>query len=169
MKKIILLFIILFLSLASEVGAQADKPVSVSLEIFVVSQVTEADGSVKENFKPSQTARPGQTVEYRLVAKNEDDTNLPAGTVVITGPVPDGTTFVPNSATPNSDDVLAEYSADGENFQDSDTPLMMQKDGKTEIVDPTAYKAVRWTLLKELQPGQEVQFVYRITVNPNSN
>jgi uncharacterized repeat protein (TIGR01451 family) len=169
MKPIFLLFSILSIALFSEVGAQADQPVSVRLEIFVVSQVTNEDGSIKETFKPSQTARPGQTVEYRLFAKNEDASNLPAGTVVITGPIPEGTTFVPNATTPNSDEVLTEYSADGETFQDSDTPLMMEKDGKKEIVDPSAYKAVRWTLLKELQPEQEVQFVYRITVNPASN
>jgi uncharacterized repeat protein (TIGR01451 family) len=165
MKRIFLIVIFLF----SLTLAQSDSPVSVRLEIFVVSQVTDEDGSVKESFKPSQTARPGQTVEYRLVAKNEDETNLPAGTVVITGPVPDGTTFVPNSATPNGDQVLTEYSADGESFQNSDSPLMVEKDGKKEIVDPTQYKAVRWTLLSELQPGQEVQFVYRITVNSKSN
>lgn len=165
MKRIFLIFI----AFCSLILAQSDNPVSVRLEIFVVSQVTEEDGSVKESFKPSQTARPGQTVEYRLFAKNEDDTNLPAGTVVITGPIPDGTTFVPNSATPNSEEVLTEYSADGQNFQNSDSPIMTEKDGKKEIVDPTAYKAVRWTLLNELQPGQEVQFVYRITVNPAGN
>ena len=165
MKRIFLWVSIAFFSL---ILAQNNNPVSVRLEIFVVSQVTQEDGSVKETFKPSQTARPGQTVEYRLFAKNEDETNLPAGTVVITGPVPDGTTFVPNSATPNSDELLTEYSADGEDFQNSDSPLMIEKDGKKEIVDPTAYKAVRWTLLTELQPGQEVQFVYRITVNPNN-
>jgi uncharacterized repeat protein (TIGR01451 family) len=165
MKRILLL-VALLLAL---VVAQSDNPVSVRLEIFVVSQVTQEDGSLKESFKPSQTARPGQTVEYRLFAKNEDETNLPAGTVVITGPIPDGTTFVPNSATPNSEDILTEYSADGENFQNSDSPLMIETDGNREIVDPLDYKAVRWTLLSELQPGQEVQFVYRITVNSNSN
>jgi uncharacterized repeat protein (TIGR01451 family) len=165
MKRIFLWVPIAFLSV---ILAQNNNPVSVRLEIFVVSQVTQEDGSVKETFKPSQTARPGQTVEYRLFAKNEDETNLPAGTVVITGPIPDGTTFVPNSATPNSDNLLTEYSADGENFQNSDSPLMVEKDGKKEIVDPTLYKAVRWTLLTELQPQQEVEFVYRITVNPNN-
>jgi uncharacterized repeat protein (TIGR01451 family) len=165
MKRILLLAALFF----ALVVAQSDNPVSVRLEIFVVSEVTNEDGSVKESFKPSQTARPGQTVEYRLFAKNEDETNLPAGTVVITGPVPDGTTFVPNSATPNSEEVLTEYSADGTNFQNSDSPLMIEKDGKKEIVDPLQYKAVRWTLLKELQPGQEVEFVYRITVNSTSN
>jgi uncharacterized repeat protein (TIGR01451 family) len=165
MKRLLLPVVLLFVL----VVAQSDNPVSVRLEIFVVSQITNEDGSVKESFKPSQTARPGQTVEYRLFAKNEDETNLPAGTVVITGPIPDGTTFVPNSATPNSDEVLTEYSADGENFQNSDSPVMIEIDGKKEIVDPLQYKAVRWTLLKELQPGQEVQFVYRITVNSTNN
>lgn len=169
MKQIMTIFIFTIMALLSSVWSQGKSPVSVRLEIFVVSSITQDDGSVKETFKPSQTARPGQIVEYRLFARNEDETSLPAGTVIITGPIPDGTTYIPNSATPNSETILTEYSADGKSFQNSDSPLMMEVNGEKQIVDPSQYKAVRWTLLADLQPGQEVQFSYRITVNPNSN
>jgi uncharacterized repeat protein (TIGR01451 family) len=146
-----------------------DNPVTVSLEIFVVSQVTGADGKITEEFKASQTARPGQMVEYRLKAKNEGDTTLPAGTVIITGPVPDGTTFVANSATPKDERILTEYSADGTNFSDAESPILAGSGNDRTVVDPKDYKAVRWTLLVPLEPGQEEQFVYRVTVNPVSN
>ncbi|MEM7739105.1 MAG: hypothetical protein AAF267_25380, partial [Deinococcota bacterium] len=82
--------------------AQDDNPVSVDLEIYVVSEVTGSSGALEERFSEASTARPGQTVEYRLVVQNIDDTTLPAGTVVVTGPIPAETTFLAGSATPSS-------------------------------------------------------------------
>jgi uncharacterized repeat protein (TIGR01451 family) len=150
------------------VFAQSDE-VSVATEIFVINQTTAADGSVSEEAKPATTARPGQIVEYRLVARNETDTTLPAGTVIITGPVPPGTTFVPESATPKDERILTEYSADGTNFADADSPILSGEGDNRSVVDPAAYRAVRWTLLVPLEPAQEETFVYRVTVNPASN
>jgi uncharacterized repeat protein (TIGR01451 family) len=150
------------------VFAQSEE-VSIATEIFVINQTTAADGSVSEEPKPATTARPGQIVEYRLVARNETDTTLPAGTVIITGPVPGGTTFVPESATPKDERILTEYSADGTNFADSDSPILSGTGDNRTVVDPKAYKAVRWTLLVPLEPAQEETFVYRVTVNPASN
>jgi uncharacterized repeat protein (TIGR01451 family) len=161
----------LFLSLFAlfiPVFAQSNE-VSIRTEIFVISQITGADGAVTEEAKPATTARPGQIVEYRLVARNETDTTLPAGTVVITGPVPSGTTFVPDSATPKSERILTEYSADGTNFTDADSPILSGSGDNRTVVDPTAYQAVRWTLLVPFEPGQEETFVYRVTVNPATN
>jgi uncharacterized repeat protein (TIGR01451 family) len=161
----------LFLSLFAlfiPVFAQSNE-VSIRTEIFVISQITGADGAVTEEAKPATTARPGQIVEYRLVARNETDTTLPAGTVVITGPVPSGTTFVPDSATPKSERILTEYSADGTNFTDADSPILSGSGDNRGVVDPTAYQAVRWTLLVPFEPGQEETFVYRVTVNPATN
>ncbi|MGL4609634.1 MAG: hypothetical protein ACRCYY_08105 [Trueperaceae bacterium] len=132
-------------------GGTASDEVSIKTEIFVVNQTTGADGQVVEDTRPATTARPGQTVEYRLIAKNETDTTLPAGTVVITGPVPDGLTYIAKSATPKDERILTEYSADGTNFVEAEAEQ--------------AYKAVRWSLLVPLEPGQEETFVYRVTVN----
>lgn len=139
--------------------AQNDNPVSVKLEIFVVSEV---DG--QEKLTAATTARPGQIVEYRLTARNEGETTLPAGTVVITGPVPDGTTFVANTATPSSETLLTEYSINGETY--GEPPLIVETDtAERTVAEPNLYKAVRWTLLEPMEPSRESAFIYRVLVD----
>jgi len=150
------------LSLLASSIAQ-DNPVAINLEIYVVSEVTAADGSVSERFEQADSARPGQTVEYRLIVTNQDDTTLPEGTVVVTGPVPESTTFIAGSATPSSADVLTEYSLEGSTF--SEPPLFTTNDtGEQVTADPSVYRAVRWTLLTPFEPGEQMTLVYRVTV-----
>lgn len=138
--------------------AQDDNPVSVELEVYVVSEV-----GGEERFTEATTARPGQVIEYRLLARNEGDTTLPAGTVVVTGPILEGTTFVPNSATPSSESILTEYTLDNEVF--GEPPLVITEDGERRVIEPDEYRAIRWTLLEEMEPGDEVSFVYRVVLD----
>lgn len=126
-----------------------DNPITVDTTIFLVSVV---DGA--ETLMEATEARPGQVVEYQITATNSGETPLPAGTVTITGPVPATTTFVADSATLSSDDLLTEFSLDGDSF--SETPATPSAEN---------YRSVRWTLLTDLQPGQVETFVYRVTVN----
>ncbi len=170
MKRFLLALFTFYLLLFtfSTVFAQTDE-VKVTTEIFLVSQVTGDDGAVSEDLKPATTARPGQIVEYRLTARNETDTTLPAGTVIITSPVPPGTTFVPDSATPSNERIATKYSADGTNFADSASPILSGSGDNRTVVDPKDYQAVQWELLVPLEPGQEEVFVYRVTVNPTTN
>ncbi len=136
-------------------GFAQDNPVSVRIEAYIVSQVTADDGSVTERFSESTTARPGQVVEYRVFATNNDVTTLPAESVSVLGPVPESSTYVPDSATSTSERVRTEFSLDGETF--SAAPETTE--------GPTAYRAIKWTLLVPLEPGQEERFVYRVTIN----
>ena len=161
MKHSLLLRGFLLLSVLSGVGglAQDDNPVSVRVEIFAVSQV-----GGEETFTETTTARPGQVIEYRLFARNEGETTLPAGTVFVTGPVPEGTTFIANSATPKDERILTEFSVDGETF--GEPPLIVTpEEGERRTATPAEYTAARWTLLEPLEPGSEVSFVYRVTVD----
>lgn len=136
----------------------ADNPVEVRLEIFLVSEVQGG-----EQFRPATSARPGQTVEYRLTAVNRSDETLPSGTVEIVGPVPPRTTFVPNSATPSSDRLLTEFSADGgRNF--SEEPVLVGEEPDRSVAEAENYDAVRWTLLVPMEPDQEEAFFYRVVV-----
>lgn len=132
-----------------------DNPVSVRIEAYIVSQVTADDGSVTERFSESATARPGQVVEYRVFATNNDATTLPPESVRVLGPIPESSTYVDGSATPTSERVLTEFSPDNETF--SEAPETTE--------GPTAYRAVRWTLLVPMEPEQEEGFVYRVTIN----
>ncbi|MEX2543409.1 MAG: hypothetical protein WD314_16505 [Trueperaceae bacterium] len=137
----------------------ADTPVEVRLEIFLVSEV---QGT--EQFRPATTARPGQTVEYRLTAVNISDETLPSGTVEIVGPIPPQTTFVPNSATASSERLLTEFSADdGRNF--SEEPVLVGEEPDRSVAEPESYDSVRWTLLVPMEPGQEEAFFYRVVVD----
>ncbi len=149
MKRQIFAFILILLS--SFALAQADNPVAVRLEIYVVSMV-----NGKEEFKESSTARPGQIVEYRLFAANKGDTTLPPGSVTITGPVPEGTTYIADSATPSSDEILTEFTVNGSDFVDNE--VVATSEGGT-------LSAVRWTVEVDMEPGKEQAFVYRVTVD----
>lgn len=143
-------------------SAVAD-PVAIRLEIYVVSQVTRDDGTREERFSEATEARPGQTVEYRLIVENVSDETLPAGIVVVTGPVPEGTQFVPSSATPSSEELLTEFSADrGRTF--SEPPVIIGSGDNRSVADPTSYDTVRWTVLVDLEPEQEIPLVYRVIV-----
>jgi uncharacterized repeat protein (TIGR01451 family) len=151
------------LLLAGSVSAQATNPVQVEMEIYVVSQVTRDDGTREDRFTRATEARPGQTVEYRLIVRNVSEETLPPGIVVITAPVPEGTQFVPNSATPSTEVLLTEFSADGgATFAESN--VFVGLGDRRSIADPTAYTTVRWTLLEEMEPAAELTLVYRVTV-----
>ena len=153
MRKVIAT--LLFLLLLGLTFAQGDNPVGVRIEAYIVSQVTADDGTSTERFSESTTARPGQVVEYRVFATNNDSTTLPPDTVKVNGPVPEASTYVDGSATPSSDGVRTEFSVDGTSF--SEAPETTE--------GPTAYRAVRWTILTPLEPDQEDRFVYRVTIN----
>ncbi len=135
--------------------AQGDNPIGVEIEAYIVSQVTGDDGNAQEEFSASTTARPGQVVEYRVTATNNDETTLPPDTVTVNGPIPAASTYVDGSATPSSDSVRTEFTVDGESY--SDAPETTE--------GPSAYRAVRWTILTPLEPGQSEEFVYRVTIN----
>ncbi len=140
-----------------------DDPLAYRLEIFVVSHVTRDDGTREERYTEASEARPGQMVEYRIFVENVSDTTLPAGLVQIRLPVPEGTEYVPNSATPSSDRVLTEFSADrGRSF--SEPPVLIGGDENRSVADPTTYEEIRWTFFVELEPGQEETLVYRVIV-----
>jgi uncharacterized repeat protein (TIGR01451 family) len=155
-------FVVAFV-LVGVVQAQATNPVQVEMEIYVVSQVTRDDGTREDRFTRATEARPGQTVEYRLIVRNVSEETLPPGIVVITAPVPEGTQFVPNSATPSTEVLLAEFSADrGATF--AETNVFIGLGEGRRIAEPSAYTTVRWTLLEEMEPGTERTLVYRVTV-----
>ncbi len=149
-----------------ESGTQSGtEPVTVGVEAFVVSEVTNESGDVEERFSAASTARPGQVVEYRLTVSSQEETTLPAGTVVVTGPIPEGTRYIEDSATPSSERILTEFTADGETY--SEPPVTSSDEGtggSGDVVAPSAYAAVRWTLLTPVEPAQEEVFTYRVVV-----
>lgn len=139
-------------------GQDLSTSVQLRLEMFVV---TEVEG--QEQFTASITAREGQTVEYRIMAINHSTAALQAGTVTITVPIPGDTTFQQGSAVPISEDVLVEYRSGESEFMSP--PVFIEVDGTRQIANASEYDGIRWTLLDTMQPGEERQFSFRVTVN----
>lgn len=132
-------------------GAAAQNPLEVTTNAFIV----EPDGRLVQ----AKTVLPGQVLEYQLTVANLGDSTLPAGTVEIVGLVPDGTVFVPGSATPSSGRLLTEFSSDGgASFSE---PPLLRDDVR---VDPSAYQAVRWTLLVPFGPNARTAMSYRVVI-----
>jgi len=154
---------LLLLVAATVAFAQATNPVETELETYIVSQVTREDGTREDRFSPATQARPGQAVEYRIIVRNVSDETLPPGIVVITVPVLEGTQFLPNSATPSSEDLLTEFSAD-DGLTFAEINVFVGLGENRAIADPTAYTTVRWTLLVEMEPETELTLVYRVTI-----
>lgn len=162
MKRLALPFVVmLLLGLALGQDAQQENPIEISTEIFLVSMV-----QGNEQLRPATSARPGQVVEYRITAVNRSEETLPEGIVEIIGPIPDGTSYVPNSATPSSERVLTEYSAPGSQ-EYSEEPVLLENGDERQVAEPETYDAIRWTLLVPLEPGQEETFFYRVVVDQN--
>ncbi|HEX7022489.1 MAG TPA: hypothetical protein VF171_06505 [Trueperaceae bacterium] len=160
LQRVLLLLLLLVPVTVVDAAQQADSgPVAVKIESYIVSEVTGEDGNKQEKFTQATTARPGQVVEYRVSATNTGETTLPAGTVEIIGPVPQGTHYLEGSATPSSEQRLTEFSADGGQSW-SEPPVLVNG----EVAKPESYTAVRWTLLSDLEPGKSATFVYRVVV-----
>ena len=136
------LLVALTLCLCSATATAQETPIVYNLHTYVLTP----DGPI-----PADTARPGQVVKYDLEVTHVGDTVLPPGTVVITGPVPHGTDYMPGSETPTQDGfLLTEFTEDYEEWSE----LM--------VADVTA---IRWTLLDRFEPGETIVFTFQVRVN----
>lgn len=166
-KRLILLILSVSLGLLTQVNAQTQNPVTVTLESYIVSEVTLDDGSTEERFTLGTQARPGQLIEYRLLAMNTSDESLPGGNLMITGPVPEGTTYQANSASLPPEAATLTFSVDGETFAAEPVVLVTNAEGVQEEVAalPETFVAVRWAVSDVLEPGESLEFSYRVVVN----
>ena len=131
--------IALTLCLCSATATAQENPIAYTLHTYVLTP----DGPI-----PADTARPGQVVRYELQISHEGLTTLPPGTVVVTGPIPDGTRYVTGSAKRQSN-VITEFSTDGESWSETEASGIV---------------ALRWTLLDAVQPQSEFTFRYEVYV-----
>jgi uncharacterized repeat protein (TIGR01451 family) len=143
------------------------QPLEVTLEGYLVTLVTNDDGTKEEKFIAASAARPGQVVEYRVIVTNVSNETVPASNTMIVGPVPDTTTYLADSASSGAEARL-EFSADGgRTFAEKPLFEKTNEQGEKELVValPEDYTATRWALLMPLGPAQSLTFTYRVTVN----
>lgn len=119
----------------------------------------------KESFVKADKAGPGDVLQYEAVYRNAGQ--AAARNVVATVPIPQGMSFVAESAKPAAEQA----SLDGKNF--SPVPLMREVKNEQGVVEKkpvplSEYRALRWSL-PELAPDQSATFVLRAQVQKNSN
>ena len=146
-------------------AAHAQTPLAVTLESYLVTEVTLEDGTTGEQLVPTETAEPGQVLEYHLTLENESETVIPEG-VAATGPVPARTQYLGESATAQEGSNLTFSADEGESFSAAPTVIVTDEEGNEEevVAEPAQYDAVRWELLSELSPGTSRTFIYRVEV-----
>jgi uncharacterized repeat protein (TIGR01451 family) len=163
--KVTASFIFLIAILAQAIAQ--DNPLEVKLEGYIVNVVTKEDGTKEEEFIEATEARPGQVVEYRVIVTNVSNETLPASNALITGPIPNTTTYLAESATATSGEAKLEFSADGgQTFAEKPLIEKTNDQGEKEMVEalPEEYTAARWAILVPLEPQQALTFKYRVTV-----
>lgn len=118
----------------------------------------------KETRLPVTEARPGDVLEYEMVYHNTG--TKPLTGVVVMGPVPDHTEFVPNSALPVPGAVLEVSLDDGKNWQAEPVLREVVENGvaRKVPVPATEYTALRWVEAGALEPGMIKTYRYRVRV-----
>ena len=150
-----------YLVAAFALVAQA-QDVSVKGNLFLVSM----DSQENEIFTEpeNQEVSPGDLLEYRFVYHN--GTAKPLSGMVLTGPIPELTFYIGNSAWSNVEAIfevqlLAE--------EDWDAPPIVRRrkledDWKEVVVPPSEYGALRWTMQESLPVDAEAEIRYRVRV-----
>jgi uncharacterized repeat protein (TIGR01451 family) len=157
-----LALLLVTLGVAASFGlASASPNLTGTLEAY---RVVVTDQGVEE-FLPADNAHPSDVIEYRLIYSNMGD--QPVQNVLITDPIPVGTTLVHPSATePNAGRV--EFSVDGgKNFHA--WPVLVKTktdDGEEKIVEatPDMVTHVRWALGATIPPDGGVTLTYRTVI-----
>ncbi|MEN6549686.1 MAG: hypothetical protein ABFE07_26870 [Armatimonadia bacterium] len=134
----------------------ADPPMRVQLDVLKVT----VDNKGVEQFTPATRVYPGEVLEYRLSYTNREAYAMTK--VAATLPLPQGTCYLKNSATP------APQMASQDAVKFSPIPLkrkVTSPSGQVSEVEVPAseYLALRW-IIDSLKPGKPVQLLARVTV-----
>jgi uncharacterized repeat protein (TIGR01451 family) len=112
-----------------------------------------------------KAARPGDVMEHRLVFTNPRATEVKD--LVLENPVPEGMSFVANSAGSDRAGVQVEYSIDGGRTWSARPEIEVVDEGGQRVrrpAPPEQYTNVRWTLTGSVAPGAQVEARYRTRV-----
>ncbi len=139
----------------------ADAPVQGTMQAFIV----EIDDN-KESLKAATDVEPNQLVEYQLTYVNKGASNIDGLSVV--GPVPEGTTYV--SDTANADvAALLLVSIDGGKTFESEPVVRVETRSTGEVVEkvipPSEYTHIKWKAESAIKSDGGTQFyTYRVRV-----
>jgi len=149
------------LALALTVPAFATAAPRVALKLTGVVLQT-IDGKVQRTPLDSLALKPGDDVEYDVVASNTGSSA--ALRLVPMARIPVGTAYVPGSA--KGVDAIVQFSIDGGKTW-SATPMVTVNTPSGPVrkkADPSAYTTVRFDRSGSLAPGAKVQYSYEVRV-----
>jgi len=155
---ITLLTIALLLPAAAWAAPKVDLAITAEKEVVV-----EEDGKKVTKRVAAGEAAPGETIIFTIAYANTGDEK--ATNVVINNPLPEGTAYVPGSATEVGE---VTFSIDkGETFKNPSllTYEITTPDGKKEkrTASPEQYTHVRWQL-PEIPAGEKGEVGFRVQV-----
>lgn len=155
------LFLIPLVVLVSTAALAADVPLTGNIE--AVKVVASNDG--KESFLPADEANPNDVIEYRLTYANSGHKAIRK--VSVTDPVPVGTNYVGQTASPPPG-VDVEFSVDhGKTFHAWPVRVKTTDENGAEVwveATPDMVTHIRWTLTDALDPETEITFSYRAII-----
>ena len=129
--------------------SHAEAPIQGTMEAFVVELNDD-----KETLKVADDVEPDQLVEYQLTYVNKSASNVDGLTVV--GPVPEGTTYVSDTANA---DVQARLlvSIDGGKTFESEPVIRTETKSTGEVIEKIIpaeqYTHLKWTCLLYTSPS----------------
>lgn len=156
------LMLILAASLLLPTAALAAPQIELAIEAEKEVTVTENGEEVIKRV-PAAEAAPGETVIFTITYANTGDEA--ATNVVVSDPVPEGTAYVPGSATETGE---VTFSIDGGETYKKPSLLTYEvtsTDGATEerTASPEKYTHVRWQI-PEIPAGEQGQVSFRVEV-----
>ena len=138
------------------------------LELKITTQkeviVKDKEGKARTEWIEAAKTNPGDVLKFTIAYTNAGSTE--ARGAVIDDPIPEGTTYIGNSA--EGKDAAVTFSIDGKNFE---APPMIkykakQADGK-EVeyqASPDMYRHIRWKLTKPVPAKTSGTVSFKVTV-----
>lgn len=153
--------VIALASLASVSADSSQSPLQSTMQAYLIT--VSADG--KEAAQATNEVEPGQIVEYRMEYKNTGKTPLKG--IAVTGPVPNSTQYMGDTASTKADADFTVSIDGGKNFESEPVKrLVVDARGKKveKVIPPSEYTHVRWMLKQPLSTGDAQTFTYRTLV-----
>lgn len=143
----------------SESAAPADDlqdSIEFQVEMYRVDLYRDDQGDEVERLVEVTDAVRGQEIEFQVTAVNEGDRIYRPYEFLATMDIPEGLVYLEGTAEDEDGTFLVEYSADGgESFVEA---------GEPGAPDPAEIDTIQWVYTERFEPGDEITFSYRVTV-----
>jgi uncharacterized repeat protein (TIGR01451 family) len=150
--------------LGGKVWAQTEQP-KISIHIDIAKEVKQfKDNKWSVQLVPALSSKRDDILVYTITYNNEG--RSPAIDSVIVDPIPNGTVYLPDSATCKNAEIYCSVDG-GLNFQTPPAKYFVQKpDGSREekVAPANMYTHIKWTIRKPLLPGESGKLSFKSIV-----